>query len=150
MQILQRLSKSNYLLLLRPTEKLKRSHSNDLFYNDCNNDAYPHSVVFCREKFLNSGFLAGSNKKQPYFLRAFYEVPDKYIKFLRFIIQAFSELKNDNIEYIESFCKELLKWCHTNQENQQYNMHFSLFFERILRDKLIRVKLTMEFFHRKS
>jgi hypothetical protein len=123
-------------MLFKHSHLIKRSQSGDQIDNIFDTNYNSHSLLFSNEKAFN----IEASRKQPVILMSFYESADKYRKFLRILIQAFSELKNDNIMYAESLCGDLLKWCHTSQDTQQVNIHYSLFFERILRDPIIKVK----------
>lgn len=135
LQLVQVLNSGNCHLLFKSSNRIRRSQSNDLYYH--NRDL--HTLVFCKEKSFFNQFQAKGNKKQAFILKAFNEAPNNFRKFLRSVIDSFVDLGNENIVYIETLCKNLLKLCNTNQDTQQYNLHYSIFYERILKDKLIRV-----------
>lgn len=138
MQIPQKLTKSNCHFLFKHSEKYSRSRSEDMLINGINNINNHSSIIFCKEKYLNIANI-NNNKKQVFVLKSFKDAPDVYYNFLRCLIQTFADIKCNNIDIIEYLCKELLRSCQTNQDVNQFNLHFSMFYEKIFRDRIIKV-----------
>jgi hypothetical protein len=144
LQIPQRLSNSNFHLLFRTHRRIKRRRSDELLYYYANSYDDPWSFPFrqtallCESRLFPFAYRA-ENPGRIYILQPFHEVPDKYIKFLRHICQAYGDLSRPNVLKAEEIASTLLKATDTKKDTTDCNIHKSLFLEIILQDKTIRV-----------
>lgn len=143
LQLFQIINSSNHNIIFTNNtnirniyKKRKRRRSLSFEYRP----AKINRIAFCNlKKYFHSSTNNTEQKNQPVMLKSFNEAQERYRKFLQFLKKVYSNLRNENIEYIEFICRELLKLCNTNQDNQRYNIHNTLFIEKILNDKLINV-----------
>ncbi len=150
LQILQKVNHSNFHLLYRYHQPLKRSRSDELYYhydgsgmpNGKFDEPYFGSMkqpsLLCENDMISVVQHSGKISRN-YVCLPYEEAPDKYAKFVGYICQFYRELNSQNIERLEALCKELLKPNQPTQEPTQYNIHKSLFERRILKDRIIRV-----------
>jgi len=77
--------------------------------------------------------------KPSYILRPFHETPERYVQFLILVCETYKELVDVTASGIEAICQQILTQCQPNNEVSGYDIHKSIFYDYILKDRLISV-----------
>ncbi len=107
----------------------RRRHSADSIY-EYSEDAQEVS-------FTGAGRIFSNNKKESYALKPFHEAPGAYVEFLISICEAYKNLVDVSSNGVEAICQEILVQCQPNSEVTGYDIHKSLFYDYVLKDRLI-------------
>jgi len=75
-------------------------------------------------------------------LKTVSEVPEKYVEFITALCNSYKSLCEIASMGIETVCEQILAQCQINNEVEGCNIHKSLFYDYILKDKLIMVLFT--------
>jgi len=113
----------------KQNKKIKRRrHSADSLY-EYSEDA--------QDVNLGSNTLLTRSNKEQYSLKPFREAPQKYIEFLITLCQTYKNLVEITSNGVEQICQEILFQCKLGNEVTSYDIHKSLFYDYILKDRLI-------------
>jgi hypothetical protein len=72
------------------------------------------------------------------------EIPDRYVEFITALCNSYRSLCEIASMGIETVCKQILAQCQISNEVEGCNIHKSLFYDYILKDKLVLVPLIQQ------
>ena len=91
-------------------------------------------------KWKNEGLL--DNIMIPHFqLKPVYEVPEKYTEFLKYLFDIYKKLCKIIDDGIEEICQLIMINSKARVEGTGFNLHKSMFYECVLKDKLVKVRI---------
>ena len=130
------------------SELSRTSSKSDLCYHTLENGVYEEKYDFtqCQPSLIYTkefkALMCQLGKNHINFVFVPYERAIKrYLKFLSSVSQFYRELDAENIVRLEKFCKELLTENKPSTKSSQCNIHKSIFFKKIIRNKIIKVIL---------
>lgn len=81
------------------------------------------------------------NQKKNYILAKFLDKPESYIKFLICLCEKYQGIVKSTSTGIELICQEILIHVDPNKDLKGYDIHKSLFYDYVLKDRIIKVQL---------
>ena len=91
---------------------------------------------------LSGGSIFAKTTKESFALRPFHEAPEKYVEFLIALCEAYKNLIEISSSGVEAICQEILAQCQPNNEVTGYDIHKSLFYDYVLKDRLVVMAVT--------